>query len=170
MLAVSLSDVQESVVQQSMNCLTRLVTHDFDHKSWNYAEEFDIFIFPLKNPAKRLKKERFNSPIYTALVTLFLDSHVSNFLSRFTNVTNSLACIIRSFEGLDYLRVLAAVIVVVGVHLVEPYLSLTTSSSTSCDKLENAFPTLYKNLTTTPPSKLLDLSSSTFSFISEERF
>lgn len=168
--AVSLSDVQESVVEQWMNCLTRLVTHDFDHKSWNYAEEFDIFISPLKNPAKRLQKERFNSLNYTALITLYLDNHVTNFLGKFTNITNSLACIIRSFEGLEYLRVLAAVKVVVGVHLVEPYLSLTTSSSTSWEKLVQAFPTLYNDLTSTPPMNLLDLSSPAFSFISEERF
>ena len=153
-----------------MNCLTRLVTHDFDHKSWNYAEEFDIFIHPLKNPAKRLQKEIFNSLIYTALIPLFLDSHVSNFLNKFTNITNSLACIIRSFESLEYLRVLAAVVVVIGVHLVEPYLSLTTSSSTSWDKLVQAFPSLYNDLTTTPPKRLLDHSSPAFSFISEERF
>ena len=161
--AVSLTDVQDSVTEQWMNCLTRLVTHDFDHKSWNYADEFDIFISPLKNPAKRLQKERFNSFIYTALVTLFLDKHVSSFLDKFTNITNSLACIIRSFEGLDYLRVLAAATVVIGVHLVEPYLNLTTSSSTTWQKLVEAFPSLYTDLSTTKAEKLLDLSSPAFS-------
>ena len=55
--AVSLSEVQVSVVEQWMDCLTRLVTHDFDHKAWNYADEFDIFILPLKNLAKRLQRE-----------------------------------------------------------------------------------------------------------------
>ena len=168
--AVSLTDVQDSVTEQWMNCLTRLVTHDFDHKSWNYADEFDIFILPLKNPAKRLQKERFNSFIYTALVTLFLDKHVSSFLDKFTNITNSLACIIQSFEGLDYLRVLAAATVVIGVHLVEPYLNLTTSSSTTWQKLVEAFPSLYTDLTTTKAEKLLDLSSPAFSFVSTTRF
>lgn len=168
--AVSLSDVQESVVEQWMNCLMRLVTHDFDHKSWNYAKEFDIFIFPLKNPAKRLQKERFNSLVYTALIALFLDKHVSDFLSKFSNISNSLACIIRSFEGLEYLRVLAAVIVIIGVHLVEPYLSLTTSSSTTWETLVEAFPTLYMDLMTTKPEVLIDFASPAFSFISKARF
>ena len=125
---------------QWMNCLTRLVTHDIDHKSWNYADEFDIFVFPVKNPAKRLQKERFNSFVYTALITLFLDKHVSDFLAKFSNITNCLACIIRNFEGLEYLRVLAAVTVVIGVHLVEPYLSLTTSSTTTLDKFSESIP------------------------------
>ena len=168
--AVSLSEVKESVMEQWIDCLTRLVTHDFDHKSWNYSAEFDIFISPLKNPAKRLQAERFNSFIYTALIALFLDKHVSSFLSKFTNITNSLACLLRSFENLDYLRVLAAVVVVIGVHLVEPYLSLTTSSSTTWDKLVLAFPTLYNDLMSTKPEDLLDLSAPAFSFVSAERF
>ena len=168
--AVSLSEVQESVVEQWMNCVTRLITHDYDHKSWNYADEFDIFICPLKNPAKRLQQERFNSMVYTGLISLYLDKHVSSFLSKFTNITNSLACIIRSFEELEYLRVLAAVIVIVGVHLVEPYLSLTTSSTTTWDDLVKAFPSLYTDLTTTKPELLLDLTSPAFSFISKNRF
>ena len=168
--AVSLSDVNESVVEQWMDCLTRLVTHDFDHKSWNYSKQFDIFICPLKNAAKRLQKERFNSRNYTAMISLFLDRHVSEFLNKFTNITNSLACIVRSFEGLEYLRVLAAVIVIIGVQLVEPYLSLTTSSTTTWEKLVLAFPTLYTDLTSTKPELLLDLTAPAFSFISKERF
>ena len=168
--AVSLSDVQESVVEQWMDCLTRLVTHDFDHKSWNYSEQFDIFIAPLKNPAKRLQKERFNSLNYTAMISLFLDKHVSDYLNKFTNIITSLACIVHSFEGLEYLRVLSAVIVIIGVQLVEPYLSLTTSSTTTWEKLVLAFPTLYTDLTTADPELLLDLTVPAFSFISKERF
>ena len=165
-----MSEVQSSVVEQSMDYVTRLVTHDFDHKAWNYAKEFDRFILPLKNPAKRLQKERFNSFVYTAMVTLWLDQNVSRFLNRFTNITNNLACIVRSFEGLDYLRVLAAVIVIMGVHLLEPYLSLTTSSTTTYSKLQEAFPKLYNDLTSTNPEQLLNLSSPAFSFVSKERF
>ena len=168
--AVSLSEVQVSVVEQWMDCLTRLVTHDFDHKAWNYADEFDIFILPLKNLAKRLQRERFNSFVYTAAVVLWLDKHVSNFLSRFTNITNNLACIVRSFENLEYIRVMAAVIVVIGVHLLEPYLSLTTSSNTNYAKLCEAFPKLHNDLVSANPADLLDLSKPAFSFVSKERF
>jgi hypothetical protein len=146
--AVSLSEVKESVVEQWINCLTRLITHDYDHKSWNYANEFDIFICPRKNPAKRFQQEHFNSMVYTGLISLYLDKHVSSFLSKFPNITNSLACIIRSFQELEYLRVLAAVIMIVGVHLVEPYLSLTTSFTTTWCDLVKAFPSLYRDPTT----------------------
>lgn len=168
--AVSLSDQQESVTQQWMDCVTRLVTHDYDQKPWNRAGDFDLFISPLVNPAKRLIKERFNSLPYTCLITNWLDKHVSAFLSKYTNVTNSLACIIRSFQDIQYLRVLSTVGVILGVHLIEPYLSLTSSSVTTWEKLVVAFPQLYTDLTTVKPELLLDLTRPAFSFISAERF
>ena len=73
---VSLSDQNDSVTQQWLNCLLRLVSHDFDHKSWNKACEFDIFLSPTVNPAKRLIKERFNSLVYSCAVALYLDAQV----------------------------------------------------------------------------------------------
>ena len=63
---------------------------------------------------------------------------------------------------------LAAVDVVVGVYLVEPYLSLTTSTSTTWEKLVQAFPSLHADLTSI--KKLLDLTTPVFSFVSDERF
>ena len=108
--------------------------------------------------------------MYTAAVVLWLDKHVSDFLRRFTNVTNQLACIVRSFENLEYLRVLAAVIVLVGVHLVEPFLSLTTSASTTWEKLREAFPQLHSDLTSTDPVSMLGLTEPAFSFVSKERY
>ena len=168
--AVPLSEGSESVMEQWIDCVTRLVTHDFDHKSWNYADEFDIHIFPKKNPAKRLQKERFNSFTYTSMVVLWLDRLVTEFLRKFSNITNSLACIVRSFESLEHLGVLAAVSVIIGVHLLEPYLSLVTISKTTWEKLQGAFPTLYTDLTTTKPELLLDLTQPAFKFVSLERF
>ena len=37
-------DNQESVMTQFLDCCSRLICHDFDHKPWNRAGEFDIFI------------------------------------------------------------------------------------------------------------------------------
>ena len=104
------------------------------------------------------------------MVVVWLDKNVSDFLDHFTNITNNLACIVRRFAGLEYLRVLTAVTVIIGVHLVEPYLSLTTSSSTTWETLVEAFPTLYTDLTTTKAKLLLDLTSPAFKFISEDKF
>ena len=95
---------------------------------------------------------------------------MSAFLAKYQNITNTLACIVRSFEGIDYLRILAAVGVIVGTHLIEPYLSLTSSSTTSWEQLMVAFPSLYTDLTSVQPALLLDLTKPAFSFVSEERF
>ena len=95
---------------------------------------------------------------------------MSAFLAKYQNITNTLACIVRSFEGIDYLRILAAVGVIIGTHLLEPYLSLTSSSTTSWEQLMVAFPSLYTDLTSVQPALLLDLSKPAFSFVSEERF
>ena len=161
---------QVSVTENWVDCLLRLVSHDFDHKQWNKAEEFDIFIYPQKNVAKRLQKERFNSLVYSCVVALNLDQDVTRFLLKYENITNQLACICRSFDTLDYLRIMAAVGAVIGIHLVEPFVSLTSSSETNYNKLVEAFPQLYTDLTTTPSRLLLDLSNPAFKFISKKRF
>ena len=63
-----------------------------------------------------------------------------------------------------------AIGVIVGMHLVEPFISLTTSTKTTRSKLEVAFKQLYTDLAETPSTKLLDLASPAFKFISKERF
>ena len=168
--SVSLSDQQDSVTEQWINCLLRLISHDFDHKSWNKADEFDAFIYPATNPAKRLIKERFNSLVYSCAVTLALDSQVTSFLDKHSNISNTLTCIVRSLERVEHLRILAAVGVILGTHLVEPYLSMTSSSTTTWDKLISAFPTLYKDLTNVQTDLLLDLTKPALSFVSPQRF
>ena len=107
--SVNICDEQVSVAQQFVDCSLRLVTHDFDHKAWNKASEFDMFISPKTNPAKRLQAERFNSFVYCCLMTVYLDQDISNFLEANPNITNSLACIVRAFSGLMYVRILACV-------------------------------------------------------------
>ena len=53
---VTITDIQTSVTEQFLDVTLRLVSHDFHHKMWNKASEFDIFIQPKKNIAKRLQK------------------------------------------------------------------------------------------------------------------
>ena len=103
-------------------------------------------------------------------MTLYLDQDINSFLDKFTNVTNTLACIVRSFGNLEYVRVLAAVGVIVGTHIIEPFLSLTSSSVTDYSKLMEAFPQLYRDLVEVKLELLLDLSSPALKFVSPERF
>lgn len=50
----------DSVMEQYIDCTTRLVSSDFNHKPWNKSTEFDIYLGDgIKNKAKALKKEMF---------------------------------------------------------------------------------------------------------------
>lgn len=167
---VSMAEIHSSVLENWLEVSLRLVSPDFDHKQWNYAGAFSLFIAPQKNLAKRLQKERFNAFPYSCALALHYDTNISAFLSKYTNITNTLACIVRSFQDLEYLRVLAAVGAIIGIHLVEPFLSLTTSTKVDYSKLQTAFPLLYQNLMETKPELLLDLTQPAFCFTSKERF
>ena len=108
--------------------------------------------------------------VYICAVALSLDNDVTDFLDNYQHITNQLACIVRSYAAIDYLRILAAVGVIIGIHLIEPFQSLTSSSKTNYSKLMTSFPQLYFDLTTTSVENLLDFTKPAFNFISNERF
>jgi hypothetical protein len=167
---VSMAEIHSSVLENWLEVSLRLVSPDFDHKPWNYSSAFSLFIKPQKNLAKRLQKERFNAFPFSCGLALHFDTKITAFLEKYSNITNTLACIVRSFEGLEYLRILAAVGAIIGIHRVEPFLSLTTSTNVGYSKLQVAFPCLYQDLVETKPELLLDLTKPAFSFTSQERF
>ena len=62
---VNATTTHDLVTEQFIDCLTRLVSTDFNHKSWNKSTEFALFLKPEVNMAKALRKERFNIGLYT---------------------------------------------------------------------------------------------------------
>ena len=168
--AITITDQQISVFQNCMDCTLRLVSRDFNHKAWNKAKQFEMFMAPNKIKIKCLQMERFNSLVYSAATFFQVDPHVTAFLEKFEHITNQLACLVRSFQTLDYVRVLAGVVVALASHLILPFISLTSSSTTSQAKLMEALPILYTDLTTVKVEKLLDLDKPAFNFVSTERF
>ena len=50
-----------SVTEQALDCITRLLNHDFDHKPWNKSQEIDMHTTSKNNMSVSLKDERFNS-------------------------------------------------------------------------------------------------------------
>jgi hypothetical protein len=46
---VNATTTATSDTEQALDCMTRLVNHDFDHKPWNKSHEFDIRIAPRPN-------------------------------------------------------------------------------------------------------------------------
>ena len=159
-----------SVFEQYSDCITRLISPDFDHKSWNYSDEFKLFIAPRKNLAVALKMERFNRFVYLCAVVLYIQDDVTAFLDKYDHITNTLACIVRSFESAEYLSVFCAVGALVGIHLTQPYLSITYYDPLKYQQLIPAMQTLYSDLQNTTGESLFDITKPAFKFISNERF
>ena len=101
-------------------------------------------------------------------ITLMMLHYFS--VDKFQHVTNQLACIVRCFLDLEFLKVMLCIGALLGVHLVEPFLILTTSAATTYSKLIPAFQQLYHDLLETEPCKLLNLNKAAFSFVSDSQF
>ncbi len=161
---------QDSIFTQFLDCANRLISHDFDHKPWNKAAEFDIFIAPKKNISVRLASERFTRFCFLCAVTLHHDKDIVQFLRKFDHVTNNLACIVRCFEDIEFLRVFCIVGALLGIHLIEPFVKLTSSKHTTYDDLRIAFPRLYENLLENDVTEFFQFERPALDFISPSTF
>ena len=103
-------------------------------------------------------------------ISLYHDEDIASFLTKCEHVTNQLACIVRCFLDMDFLKVMYCAGALIGLHLVEPYLSLTISTETTYSKLIPAFQQLYQELRDTDACKLLSVSEPAFTFVSADRF
>ena len=167
---VEVNNIHETVTEQYIHCIVNLFSPEMNHKAWNQSDDFNLHIAPEKNLAVGFRTERFNRFVYLCAVLLNHDHHVWTYLQKYENVTNTLACVVRAFEDVEFLEIHCAVGALIGIHIVEPYLSLTTSTDVPYSKLTTAMQQLYLDLTTTNPSRLLDISEPAFHFVSHERF
>ena len=122
-----------------------------------------------------MRDEGFNRLNLSCAVILYHIDDVGRFLAEFEYVTNQLGCIVRCFQGIEFLRVMYCVGALIGLHLVELlFLSLTAAvpvaTSTTYSKLIPAFQQLCTDLSGTDVEKLLILDKPAFSFISESLF
>jgi hypothetical protein len=122
---ISLTNNNDSISCQFIDAMHRFISHDFNHKAWNRADAFGQFIHPKKNISVKLAKERFTRFPYLCGLSLYYDDDLTAYLEKFELDTNNLACILRCFENLVFIRVFCAVGAIIGVHLVEPFVQLT---------------------------------------------
>jgi hypothetical protein len=163
-------DSPESVMTQFLDCTVRMVCHDFDHKPWNRADEFDLFIAPKKNHSIRMASERFTRYPYICAVVIHHDQNVVEFLRKFDHITNNLACIVRGFEHVEFLRVFCLVGALIGIHLIEPFVKITSSSVVNYDDLKIAFPLLHTNLLNVDIDEFFQVSTPALSFTTQATF
>ena len=123
-----------------------------------------------RNKAKALKKERFNRFVYMSAVMLHHQDQVQEFLARYDTITNTLACIVRAFEDCEFLSVLLTATALLGIHLVEPYLSVNYFETPDYENMITIMCQLYEDLKTTDVRDLLDISRPAFKFVDAGRF
>ena len=99
--------------------------------------------------------ERFNRYPFVCAAVLHHDEDICRFLQKFDHVTNNLACIVCCFEPVEFLRVFALVEAAVGLHLIEPFVRLTSSCKTTYSDLQSAFPRLYNDFLNVNPKEFL---------------
>ena len=153
-----------------MHCIVNLFSPELNHKSWNQSSQLSIHIALNKNLAVGFRKERFNRFVYLCGVILYLDPFIWSFLSKYEHDTNNLACIVRSFDKVEFLKINLAVGTLIGVHLIEPFLSLTTPTNIDYMKLTISMKQLYCNLTSIKPEELLDVFKPISNVVSHKRF
>ena len=168
---VNATTTHDTVTEQFLDVMMRFISKDFDHKPWNYAQQFGTHIAPKKNEAVQLKKERFNRFAYACACAVYHVEDLWTFLDKYEHVTNNLACVLRAFQDVDCLVTFLLAAAILGVHLIEPFLALTYSGNVTYRELIPAMQKLYENLTTTTDmGKLLDLSKPAFDFVNERQF
>ena len=147
------------------------ISKDFDHKPWNYTEEFGTHIDPKKNETMQLKKERLNRLLYASACAVYYVEDLWTLLDKYGQVTNYLACVLWAFQDVDCLVTFLLTAAILDVHLIEPFLVVTYSCDVTYWQLIPAMQNLYENLTaTTDMGKLLNLSKPAFYFVSESQF
>ena len=146
------------------------MAHEYDHKAWNYSVEFDIFISPQKNLTVPLKDQRFDRLTHCCVTLLHHIERFKEFLEKMSHVTNQLTSISRSFYELEFMPILMTLGAIIGLHLINPFLSLTMSTKTSYSDLIEIFPKMYEELKNPNPSKFLQTEKPALSFVSENRF
>ena len=81
----------------------------------------------------------------------------------YDTITNTLACIVRAFEDIEFI-VFLVVSALLGIHLIEPYLSLTYYYPLKYEDLVKMSRELYDDLQGTDPTQLLSVDQFAFSF------
>ena len=81
---------------------------------------------------------------------------VVSFLDKFQHVTNQLACIVRCFLELKFLKVMLCIGALLGVHLLSLSDAFFYTDNIYCDTIFLLFNS-YLDLLETKPSKLLNL-------------
>ena len=86
------------------------------------------------------------------------------------HITNRLACLVRDVFELPYLKVVFAVFVTLGIHLIEPFFCRTIQSGAKHSSLKTFYKEVYTSMATPITSEFFQIKEPEFEGISPELF
>ena len=161
-----------SVAGQALDCMLRLVAPEYQHKPWNYYKEFVLHLD--HNAVDKVlfayKDHRFGCLSRAAAVLVYLLPWMEDFLECHQSITNRLACIVRGFLEVEYLKPAFCVFAAFGVQLVEPFYSTTISKGETHSDLQIFYQTLHDQLGRNITPEFFTLQSPLFDCVSPDLF
>ena len=131
----------ENFVLKAIKCLTNFINKENNAKPWNRHSHFSKFISPKKNEAISLKDHRFNRLNDCCLVILYHFDDISEYLTKFENVTNNMAILDRSFVEMgEVLKPIFIATALLGHHILRPFQGLLVDVDTTYETLLEVFP------------------------------
>lgn len=161
-----------SVAGQALDCILWLVAPEFQHKPWNYNKQFAMYLDTngIENVLFAYKDQQFGCLSRAAAILVYLLPSIEDFLESHPSVTNRLACIVRGFLDVEYLKPAFCVFAALGLHLVEPFYSITISTGTTHSKLKVFYQTLHDQLNTEITADFFKFDDPWFDCINLELF
>ncbi|CAM1331741.1 Uncharacterised protein g10665 [Pycnogonum litorale] len=148
LLDVDIDQKKDSVSMTAVSWCLNLFGPDNLQKPWNYNKDFCL---TLKDQGKQahlfhLKDARFGALSKSCAIMCYHWNDFWDFLEEHDYITNKLACLVRDALALEYIKIVAAVVAIIGIQLVTPFHALTISKGATHSKLKETFESLYQEL------------------------
>ena len=173
LLDVDVDQKKDSVSMTAVSWCLNLFGPDNIQKPWNYNKDFCL---SLKDQGKQptlfhLKDARFGALSKSCAIMCYHWNDFWDFLEEHDYITNKLACLVRDALALEYIKIVAAVVAVIGIQLVTPFHALTISKGATHSNLKATFESLYHELNTNDVTEnFFELETPGFSSVSKDLF
>ena len=105
----------ESFIIKAIKCLSNFINREYSAKPWNRCSHFEEFIAPKENKSLSLKDHRFNRLQDCSLCLLFHLDDIDAYLAKFSNITNGITILDRSFIEMEILKPIFASVALLGM-------------------------------------------------------
>ena len=94
----------ESFVLKAIKCLSNFINREYSAKPWNCCNHFEEFIATKENMSLTLKDHHFNRTQDFALSFLYHLADIGECLTKFSNISNGIIFLDRSFVEMEVLK------------------------------------------------------------------